>query len=139
MDNLLIKAKVEKGDFQRGGEVSSKLKTILTQLDLESQFIRRASIITYELEMNMIIHSEGGQILSKINPNTLVIIADDKGPGIEDVELALTPGFSTAGESIRELGFGAGMGLCNVNKFADRLQIKSSKKEGSFIKVKLDI
>lgn len=139
MDNLLIEAKVKKGDFQRGGEVSSKLKAILTQLDLQSQLIRRAAIITYELEMNMIIHSEGGQILAKINPCKLVIIADDKGPGIEDVKLALTPGFSTAGESIRELGFGAGMGLCNVNNFADKLDIKSSKKEGSFIRVKLDI
>lgn len=123
---LLINSEVREGDFKRGGEVSSKLKDTLKQLDLDSKIIRKASIIAYELEMNIIIHSQGGKLKVKISPEEVLIIAEDDGPGIEDIDKALTPGFSTAGNEIRELGFGAGMGLCNVSKFSDKMDIESS-------------
>ncbi|MGM0414010.1 MAG: ATP-binding protein [Bacillota bacterium] len=124
-EELLINSKVREGDFKRGGEVSSKLKDTLKQLDLDAKIIRKASIIAYELEMNIIIHSEGGKLKVKISPGQVEIIAEDRGPGIEDLDKALTPGFSTAGNEVRELGFGAGMGLCNVNKFSDNMDIES--------------
>lgn len=124
-EELLINSKVREGDFKRGGEVSSKLKDTLKQLDLDAKIIRKASIIAYELEMNIIIHSEGGKLKVKISPGQVEIIAKDRGPGIEDLDKALTPGFSTAGNEVRELGFGAGMGLCNVNKFSDNMDIES--------------
>lgn len=126
-EELLINSKVREGDFKRGGEVSSKLKDTLKQLDLDAKIIRKASIIAYELEMNIIIHSEGGKLKVKISPGQVEIIAEDRGPGIEDLDKALTPGFSTAGNEVRELGFGAGMGLCNVNKFSDNMDIESDE------------
>ena len=130
---MLINSKVREGDFKRGGEVSSKLKETLKQLDLGSKTIRKASIVAYELEMNIIIHSLGGRLKVKIAPEEVLIIAEDSGPGIEDIEKALTPGFSTAGSEIRELGFGAGMGLCNVNKFSDKMDIESDS-EGTVVR-----
>ncbi len=130
---MLINSKVREGDFKRGGEVSSKLKETLKQLDLGSKTIRKASIVAYELEMNIIIHSQGGRLKVKISPEEVLIIAEDSGPGIEDIEKALTPGFSTAGNEIRELGFGAGMGLCNVNKFSDKMDIESDS-EGTVVR-----
>ncbi|MBF8438064.1 ATP-binding protein [Halanaerobiaceae bacterium Z-7014] len=130
---MLINSKVREGDFKRGGEVSSKLKETLKQLDLDSKTIRKASIVAYELEMNIIIHSQGGRLKVKISPEEVLIIAEDSGPGIEDIEKALTPGFSTAGNEIRELGFGAGMGLCNVNKFSDKMDIESDS-EGTVVR-----
>ena len=129
----MINSKVREGDFKRGGEVSSKLKETLKQLDLDSKTIRKASIVAYELEMNIIIHSLGGRLKVKIAPEEVLIIAEDSGPGIEDIEKALTPGFSTAGSEIRELGFGAGMGLCNVNKFSDKMDIESDS-EGTVVR-----
>ncbi len=134
---LLINSKVREGDFKRGGEVSSKLKETLQQLDLDSKIIRKASIIAYELEINIIIHSYGGRLKVKISPEQILIIAEDEGPGIEDIEKALTPGFSTAGNEVRELGFGAGMGLCNVEKFSDEMDIESDP-EGTVVRVGID-
>ena len=124
-EELLINSKVREGDFKRGGEVSSKLKDTLKQLDLDSKIIRKAAIIAYELEMNIMIHSEGGNLKVKIAPGRVLIIAEDTGPGIDSIDKALTPGFSTAGNEVRELGFGAGMGLCNVDKFSDQMEIES--------------
>lgn len=126
-EELLINSKVREGDFKRGGEVSSKLKDTLKQLDLDSKIVRKAAIIAYELEMNIMIHSEGGNLKVKIAPGQVVIIAEDSGPGIEKIDQALTPGFSTAGSEVRELGFGAGMGLCNVDKFSDQMEIESDQ------------
>ncbi|MFW6301119.1 MAG: ATP-binding protein [Bacillota bacterium] len=136
-EELLINSKVREGDFKRGGEVSSKLKETLKQLDLDAKIIRKASIIAYELEINIIIHSQGGFLKVKISPEQIVIIAEDDGPGIEDVDRALTPGFSTAGNEVRELGFGAGMGLCNVDKFSDNMEIASDSR-GTEVRAELN-
>ncbi len=123
----ILEEKVEARDFDRGGEVSSRLKTLLTRLNVDPEIIRRASIIIYELEMNIIIHSQGGEIVVSIEKEELQVEAKDRGPGIEDVDQALRPGFSTADQDIRRMGFGAGMGLNNVEKYSDGLEIHSEE------------
>jgi len=130
----IIEDGIEKRDFASGGEVSSKLKNKLRKLGIDNKDIRRCSIITYELEMNLIIHSEGGHLKATINSKAITIETKDKGPGIEDIDKALKPGYSTATDEIREMGFGAGMGLNNVKKFSDDLEVTSEV--GEYTKVK---
>jgi len=135
----LIEEEIERRNFKKGGEVSSKLKSILRKLGVETQIIRKISIITYELEMNIIIHSEGGKITAIINNQEIKILAEDKGPGIKDIDKALQAGYSTAEDEIRELGFGAGMGLNNVEQYSDKMEIETSEDEGTTIKAFLNV
>ncbi|MFW6006598.1 MAG: ATP-binding protein [Bacillota bacterium] len=135
----LLKQKIEKGAFNRGGEVSSKLKEILRRLGIKPNIIRKISIVTYELEMNIIIHSRGGEIKAVIDENSIYIIAEDKGPGIEDVEKALQPGYSTAGPDVREMGFGAGMGLNNIKRFSSDLKIDTEIDKGTTLKAVINL
>lgn len=114
-------------DFDSAGEVSSSLRAILKQLSLDPDIVRRSCIVCYEAEMNIIIHSYGGIIKIEIFEDRIRITAEDTGPGIEDVELAMREGYSTAPEEIREMGFGAGMGLPNIKANSDFMDIKSSK------------
>ena len=134
-EKILLEREIEKGAFNKGGEVSSKLQEMLRRLGVKPDIIRKISIVTYELEMNIIIHSLGGKILAKINSNSneLLIIAEDEGPGIENVEKAFEPGYSTAGEEVRELGFGAGMGLNNIENFSDQLGVETEIGTGTKI------
>ncbi len=129
----VLKADIEAGDFNSGGEVSSKLKDLLRKLGIPAKIVRKVAIIAYELEMNIIIHSLGGQIQAQVKPELIKVIAEDKGPGIENVEQAFQPGYSTASESIRELGFGAGMGLYNVENYSDDLAVTSEVDKGTKI------
>jgi len=130
---------IESFDFQSGGEASSELKNILRKLGVPSKTVRKTSIITYELEMNVVIHSLGGEITALISKDELEIRVDDSGPGIEDLDKAFTAGYSTAGEEIREMGFGAGMGLVNVKRYADQIDVKSSKENGTHVKVIINL
>lgn len=130
----IIENGIEKRDFASGGEVSSKLKNKLRKLGIDNKDIRRCAIITYELEMNLIIHSEGGYLKASVSSKAIKIETKDKGPGIEDIDKALKPGYSTATDEIREMGFGAGMGLNNVKKFSDDLEVESEV--GEYTKVK---
>ncbi len=132
---IVLDCEIERGDFSRGGEASSKLKGILQKLGIPTKAIRKISITTYELEMNIIIHSEGGNLKAKVDSEKIKIIAKDDGPGIEDIEQAFKPGYSTADESIRELGFGAGMGLCNIERYSDELNVTSELGVGTKIEV----
>lgn len=136
----ILEKSIDSFDFQSGGEASSNLKNILRKLGIDSTLIRKTAIITYELEMNVVIHSYGGQITALISENELEIQVNDQGPGIKDVEKALTAGFSTASNEVREMGFGAGMGLVNAERYADQFKIQSSQETGTHIKViiKLD-
>ena len=136
---IILKKEIEKGAFNKGGEASSKLKSNLGKIGINPGIIRKASIVTYELEMNIIIHSEGGSIKVKLNPDKILIIAGDQGPGIKNVQKAFKPGYSTAGQNIRELGFGAGMGLNNVKNNADNLEVDTELNEGTTIKVEIMI
>lgn len=124
---------VKKFDFENAGRVSFELKKILKKINIPRQIIRKASVAAYELEINIAIHSEGGILTFEIDDRKIVITARDKGPGIEDINLALQSGYSTAGDWIRSMGFGAGMGLANTKKVSDNFIIESSSKTGSFI------
>ena len=112
-------------DFTVAGEASSRIKKVLRQLGIDAKIIRRVAIATYEAEINVAIHSEGGKIICLISPDWIKIIARDIGPGIENLDLAMQQGFSTATSQIRELGFGAGMGLPNMKKCSDDFEITS--------------
>ncbi|GAB6088078.1 ATP-binding protein [Alkaliphilus crotonatoxidans] len=126
MGDILLSYEVAKHDFSKAGEASSGIKKVLRQLGIPDSIIRRVAVATYEAEMNIVIHSEGGQITLSIIPEKLVITAKDLGPGIENIEIAMKEGYSTASREIRELGFGAGMGLPNMKRCADEFHIESA-------------
>ncbi len=124
---------IEKDDFSRAGEASSSIKKILMQVGSEPSLTRRVAIATYEAEMNIVIHSDGGTISVMIDPKCVMVLAKDNGPGIENIELAMKEGYSTATDRIREMGFGAGMGLSNMKKCSDEFSIESKIGEGTTI------
>ena len=131
----IFKFDVSGDDFNNAGQAASITKKYFKGLGIEKDIIRRIAIICYEAEMNICLHSLGGTILVRIDQqNNAIICASDRGPGIPDVDLALTPGYTTASEKIRALGFGAGMGLPNMKNFADKLVITSSLKTGTELK-----
>ena len=116
------------------GEASTKIKAVLKELGIASTLVRRASIIAYEAEMNVVIHGGGGSMKLEVNPDSVAIWAIDSGPGIPDIERAMTEGFSTASEKIREMGFGAGMGLPNIKRNADDFDLQSEVGKGTTLK-----
>ena len=120
-------------DFSRAGEASSNFKLILKQLGLPADVVRKVAISMYEAEINTVIHGGGGRCEAEISDKNIVISFMDNGPGISNIELAMTEGYSTATDSVRELGFGAGMGLPNMKKYADDLQIKTKPGEGTTV------
>lgn len=129
---LLLRYKVLPRDFVHGGEASSKLKRALERLGADAQTIRRAGIATYEAETNLIIHTvSGGEIIAEIRPERIKVTAIDDGPGIDDTDKAMEPGFSTAPDWIREMGFGAGMGLSNIAVCADQMRLSSKAGSGT--------
>lgn len=133
-EKVILQRKVEQGDFNSGGEISSKLKELLRKLGVDSKIIRKIAIVSYELEMNIIIHSRGGEIEVVINQEEINLYARDQGPGIEDVDKAFQPGFSTATDAVRELGFGAGMGLTNIQRYSDGLDVDTGLGQNTTIK-----
>ncbi len=118
-------------DFANAGVASTKLKAILEKVGVNHGIIRRAAIAAFEAEMNVIIYTPAGMMRYKITPDHIKVIVEDIGPGIEDIELAMTEGYSTAPEYIREMGWGAGMGLPNIKKNTDELKITSTPGEGT--------
>lgn len=124
--SIILHYDVVARDFDHAGEASSQIKRTLSRLGASPQIVRRAAIAAYEAEMNIILHTdEGGEILAEVQAGQIVIRAVDTGPGIPDVEQAMQTGFSTAPEWIRELGFGAGMGLTNIQRCADEMRLES--------------
>jgi len=128
---LFFQYDVVGGDFKRAGECSSRLKATLKRLGLHPQTTRRVAIATYEAEMNLIIYTKGGNIRVRVEPHEIFVKVEDSGPGIPDIEKAMQPGYSTAPEWVRELGFGAGMGLDNIRKCASRMDLKSTLGKGT--------
>ena len=112
-------------DFTRAGEASSDVKKKLKKLGVSPDVIRRVSIALYEGEINMVIHANGGKITIQISEDSITMILDDKGPGIPDIDKAMQAGFSTAPDKVRNLGFGAGMGLPNMKKNTDSIDIQT--------------
>jgi len=136
--SLILRYNIIAGDFRHGGAASSNIKRALLRLGASPQLARRAGIAVYEAEMNLVIHTtHGGIIRVEIEPHRMSIRVFDDGPGIEDVQKALTPGYSTATEQIRELGFGAGMGLTNIQRCVDEMILESSPGNGTRLKMKL--
>lgn len=127
---------VARGDFETAGEASRKIKRTLQQLGISNKVIRKVSIAGYEGEMNVAIHSLGGKIILEVGENQLILTIEDTGPGIQDVNLAMTAGWSTAGDEVRQMGFGAGMGLPNMERNADDFQINSAVGVGTKIVMK---
>jgi CBS domain-containing protein/anti-sigma regulatory factor (Ser/Thr protein kinase) len=130
--SLILRYDIRKGDFIHGGNASNKIKRALLRLGASPQVARRCGIAVYEAEMNLIIHTDnGGTLRVEIEPHKISMEAYDDGPGIEDVEQAMKPGYSTATPEIREMGFGAGMGLVNIKRCVDEMRLISSKQRGT--------
>lgn len=125
---------VKKFDFENAGHASFELKKMLKEKNVPQKIIRRASVASYELEINLVIHSSGGKIMFTLNDEKIVIETKDDGPGIEDISLVLQEGHSTANEWIRSLGFGAGMGLSNTRRVSDFFDIQSEFGKGTYVK-----
>ena len=124
---------VDGDNFMSAGEASADVKRILRQLGFDSTVIRRTAIAMYEGEINMVIHARGGGAQVEISDEKIVVVLKDEGPGIPDVELAMSEGYSTAPDQIRALGFGAGMGLPNMKKYTDDMRIDTQLGVGTTV------
>jgi CBS domain-containing protein/anti-sigma regulatory factor (Ser/Thr protein kinase) len=134
--SLLLRYGVEAKDFSRGGMASSKIKRAIERLGGSPAIARRVAVAAYEAEMNLVIHTEhGGEMQVEVQPQQMQIVVVDDGPGIEDLEAAMRPGFSTAPEWIREMGFGAGMGLQNIKRCSDEMKLESSPGVGTRLEI----
>ena len=122
-------------DFDRAGEASGNLKTTLSRLGFDPGIIRRVVIATYEAEMNIVIYAHGGEIVAEVRPDRIRIEVLDNGPGIPDIDLAMQPGYSTAPEWVREMGFGAGMGLPNIKSCSDQMKLESTVGVGTRLEI----
>ena len=130
--SLILRYRIIKDDFVNGGAASNNIKRALLRLGANRQIARKCGIAVYEAEMNLIIHTNNGGFLRvEIEPHKITMEAYDDGPGIDDIEKALTPGYSTATEEIRDKGFGAGMGLVNIRSCVDEMTMKSSRESGT--------
>ena len=132
-DAIVLTYDISADDFTRAGEASSDVKRKLKQMGVDPEAIRKVAIAMYEGEINMVIHASGGLITVEITPQQIKMILADVGPGIPDVELAMQAGYSTAPDEIRSLGFGAGMGLPNMKKYSDNMEIDTKLGEGTTI------
>lgn len=130
---LTFEYQVSGDDFTRAGEASSDVKNKLKMMGVDSGVIRRVAIAMYEGEINMVIHADGGSIKVLVSDDNIRLILADTGPGIPDVEKAMQQGYSTAPEEVRSLGFGAGMGLPNMKKFSENMQIDTEVGVGTTV------
>lgn len=126
-------------DFTRAGAASGDVKRMLKQLGISPTVIRNVAIAMYEGEINMVIHAGGGEIDVEITEDKIIMILADQGPGIENVELAMKEGYSTAPDNIRSLGFGAGMGLPNIKKYSDTFEIETEKGVGTTLRLSVNV
>jgi len=139
MSRLHLHYDIDGDDFIAAGEASSNVKRVLKQLNFDSDTVRRAAICTYEGEINMVIHANGGVADVYIEETHIEIVLQDTGPGIADIEKAMQKGYSTATQEIRELGFGAGMGLPNIEQYADQLDVVSEVDVGTTLTIRIEI
>ena len=136
-DTITLTYTVSNEDFTRAGEASSDVKSRLKQMNVDPAVIRKVSIAMYEGEMNMVIHAEGGTITVEISSDQITMTLADKGPGIADIDKAMQAGYSTAPDNVRSLGFGAGMGLPNMKKYTDDMQITTKLGVGTTVVMKV--
>jgi serine/threonine-protein kinase RsbT len=126
---------IEGGNFSKAGHASSAVKKVLKQLNVDNKIIKRIVVALYEGEVNVVAHAYRGVILVNIDEEQIVIAIEDEGPGISDIDLAMKEGFSTASAAVREMGFGAGMGLPNIKKNTDELNIRSEVGKGTILEM----
>lgn len=138
-EKLVFRFDVQGNDFTSAGQASVQVKKNLRQLGLDAETIRRVSIAMYEGEINMVIHASGGTAEVSVDEKCVEIILEDSGPGISDIEQAMQAGFSTASEITRSLGFGAGMGLPNMKKNSDSMEISSTPGVGTRIVMRINL
>ncbi len=138
-DKLTFDFVVDGKNFTTAGQASGQLKKNLRQLGIPPETIRRASIAMYEGEINMVIHARGGKATVTVSEDCIEIVLADKGPGIKDINQAMQEGFSTATDTVRSLGFGAGMGLPNMKRYSDEMRIDSTVGVGTTITMKINI
>lgn len=136
-DNTKLQFEIISRDFIRAGDAASTIKRYLSQNGFDKDLVRRAAVAAYEAEMNIVIHSKGGMLSAQIEPDLILITAIDVGPGIPDIKLAMTEGYSTADEEARRMGFGAGMGLPNMQKCSDKFEITSDPGTGTMVRMTL--
>lgn len=126
-------------DFTRAGEASGSVKRTMKKLGISADAIRKVAIAMYEGEINMVIHANGGVADVEITPEAVLMTLTDQGPGIPDIEQAMQEGFSTAPESVRNLGFGAGMGLPNMRKYTDEMTVESEVGKGTTVRMRVNL
>ena len=130
---------VEGGNFSRAGYASSEIKKLLKQLNVDMGIIKRTVVACYEAEVNVVAHAYSGTIYVDLNAETIRIRLQDEGPGIPDIDQAMQEGFSTASSKVREMGFGAGMGLPNIKKNADQMEISSEVGKGTILEITMQL
>jgi serine/threonine-protein kinase RsbT len=135
--HLVLEYKIGEKEFLAAGEAASKTKTTLQRLGLARDVVKNVAIIVYEAGMNIVIHAHHGQIKVVIAPEQVVVHTEDEGAGIPNIELAMEEGYSTAPPEVREMGFGAGMGLSNIKKCSDELNIESQPGVGTVVKARI--
>lgn len=138
-DTMVLTYDVPSDDFTRAGEASSDVKSKLKMLGVDPVAVRKVAIAMYEGEINMVIHANGGTITVEITPERIKMVLADVGPGIPDVDLAMRAGYSTAPDEVRSLGFGAGMGLPNMKKYSDEMEIDTEIGVGTTITMVVNI
>jgi serine/threonine-protein kinase RsbT len=135
MKDMKFEYLIEGGDFVKAGHASSDVKKILNQLNIDPGIVRRIAVAMYEGEVNVVAHAYRGIIKVKINPERIMVTIQDEGPGIADIDRAMQEGYSTASDKVREMGFGAGMGLANMKKNSDQLVINSEINKGTVVEM----
>ena len=138
-EELLFEFDVDGENFTSAGQASVQIKKILRRLGISPEIIRRVSIAMYEGEINMVIHAGGGHATVRIYEDCIKIILADQGPGIKNIEQAMQEGFSTATDTIRSLGFGAGMGLPNMKRYTDSMEIDTEVGVGTTVTMRVNL
>ena len=139
MPDLERKFTIRANDLVNAGEVSLEIQSILKHIGFDSALIRRISVCAYESEMNVVMHGGNGEALLKISPKNIALVFRDQGQGITNIDLAFKPGYSTANVKHREMGFGAGMGLPNIKKSADTIEIRSENGQGTTLTIGFEL
>lgn len=138
-ESITFRYEIPGDDFTRAGEASSDIKNKLKMMGVNNTVVRKVAIAMYEGEINMVIHANGGIITVEISDDNIKIVLKDQGPGIPDISKAMEEGYSTAPENVRSLGFGAGMGLPNMKKYSDRMEIESTLGKGTTVTMDVHI
>lgn len=135
MEPMHMQYEVEGGNFSKAGFASSEIKKVLKQLNVDARIIKRIVVSSYEAEVNIVAHAYSGKVMALIDNEKIELLYMDDGPGIPDIEKAMQAGFSTASSEVREMGFGAGMGLPNIKNNADKLEISSEVGKGTQVRI----